>query len=171
ALPGWRLAAGGPSAGHPPPANLLRPARVLEIQDHHNIADIAFELGRDVGVAPVEREPMDSVAAAAPRRDLLRLARIRYVVDAETDRLRHFFPRQGRTVPARRMLAIDQHDAVRDADLMGMDAGGGGNVRDLVRLLRIAHVDDGRAGRLVDVADIGIVTVDHDLPAAIAIEI
>jgi len=39
------------------------------------------------------------------------------------------------------------------------------------RLLWVVDVDDGGAGGAVDVADIGEIAVDHDLPAAGAIEI
>ena len=74
-------------------------------------------------------------------------------------------------VAARRPLAVDQHQAVGGTDLVGVDARFGRHVGDVARILRIADVDDGGAGRVVDVADIGVVAVDHDLSAAVAVEI
>src|SRR5262249_61706236 len=92
-------------------------------------------------------------------------------VKAEPARLRHPRLGQGGTAMPRRMLAVHQHDAVGGPDLVGMYARRRRDIGDVARLLWIAHVDNGRAGGLVDVADIGVIAVDHDLSAAVAIEI
>ena len=171
ALPGRRLAAGRPLTRHPPAPDLLRPRRVLEVEDHDDIADVAFDLRRDVGVAAVEGEAVHAVAGAAPEPDLLRLRRVGHVVDAKADRLRHLLGGERRPLGTRRVLAVHQHQAIGDADLVGVDAGCGRHVRDLARVFRIADIDDRGAGRLVDMADVGVVAIHHDLPAALAIEV
>ena len=52
--PGVLLAARLPLAGDPPAPDLLRLRRIGEIEDHHDVADIALGGRRDVGVAAVE---------------------------------------------------------------------------------------------------------------------
>src|SRR5215469_17835452 len=59
ALPVRLLAAGGPLSRHPPTADLAGVRRVPEVEDHHDIAAIALDRRRDIGVAPVEIEAMD----------------------------------------------------------------------------------------------------------------
>src|ERR1700688_2603080 len=48
ALPGRGLAAGGPLPRHPPASDLLRPRRIEEVENHHDVADITLDLRRDV---------------------------------------------------------------------------------------------------------------------------
>src|SRR5262245_13830873 len=47
ATPGRLLSAGGPLSGHPPSSNFLRPCWILEIDDHHDVADITFKSRRE----------------------------------------------------------------------------------------------------------------------------
>src|SRR5437899_11800437 len=51
ARPGRRLTARDPLARHPPAADLPGPARVLEVEDHHDVPDVAVELRRGVRLA------------------------------------------------------------------------------------------------------------------------
>ena len=60
------LAAGRPLARHPPAPDLSRIGRVLEVEDHHDVADIAVGGRRDIGVAAVEIEAVHARAAGAP---------------------------------------------------------------------------------------------------------
>ena len=94
--PGRRLPASGPLPRHPPAPDLLRPRRIVQIEDHHDVADVAVHLGGDVGVAPVEGEAVHARAAALPERDLARPARVGDVVDARGRRR----PRPGADAPA-----------------------------------------------------------------------
>src|SRR3974390_959247 len=68
--PAWRLTARGPLPGHPPAANLPRMRRIGQIENHDDVADIAFDFRRDVGVASVEGEPVHAHPAATPLADL-----------------------------------------------------------------------------------------------------
>ena len=63
-------------------------ARVLEVEDHHDVAEIAVELGRQIGVAAVEGEAVHAGAVALPIADFDRFARIGNVEDAEPAALR-----------------------------------------------------------------------------------
>src|SRR6185503_15396877 len=81
--PARALPASGPLSGHPPAADLAGPRRILQVQDHHDVADVAVHLRGDVGVAAVEGEAVHARAAALPERDLARLARRGHVVDHE----------------------------------------------------------------------------------------
>src|SRR5215211_8325373 len=60
AFPGRLLATGGPLARHPPPADLFRTVRPLEINDRDDVAEIRVELGRAVHIPAVECEAMHS---------------------------------------------------------------------------------------------------------------
>jgi hypothetical protein len=55
-LPAWCFAAGGPLPLHPPAADLFRPSRVLQVEDHDDGADIALLLRGTVGVAAIKGE-------------------------------------------------------------------------------------------------------------------
>src|SRR5712671_5152763 len=108
-FPAWRLAAGSPLPGHPPAPDLLRARRVLQIEDTHDIAEIAFERRRAVEITSVEIVAMHPGAGGFPARDLARLGRVADVVHAEA------------AAPTARRLAgsfvIDHHDAVRHPHL------------------------------------------------------
>src|SRR5437870_13194188 len=61
ALPARRLAARDPLARHPPAPDLFRLRRVLEVEDHHDVAAIAVEIGGEIRVASVEGEAMEAL--------------------------------------------------------------------------------------------------------------
>src|SRR5262249_44006753 len=63
----------------------------------------------------------------------------------------------------RKDLAIDQHDAVADADLVRQRAFRDFDLGELAGFRRIAHVDDGGPIRGLHVADIGGALLDDDL--------
>src|SRR5262249_39017793 len=71
----------------------------------------------------------------------------------------------------RKDLAIDQHDAVADPDLVRERAFRDFDLGELARFRRIAHVDDGGPIRRLHVADIRDALVDDDLSSPRAIEI
>src|SRR5262245_57270195 len=82
-VPRIRLAAGLPLPRDPPPPDLDGVGRIGEVEDHHDVADIAFGGRRDVGVAAVEIVAVHAAAGGAPRGDQLRGAWTRYVVNAD----------------------------------------------------------------------------------------
>src|SRR5207247_9663038 len=61
ALPARRLAARDPLARHPPAPDFFRLRRVLEVEDHHDVAAIAVEIGGEIRVASVEGEAMEAL--------------------------------------------------------------------------------------------------------------
>src|SRR4029450_4228804 len=82
-LPRISLAARFPLAGNPPAPDLFRLRRVLEVEDHADIADIALGGRRDIGVAAVEIVAMHPLSVGAPFGDELWRGRLRHVIDAE----------------------------------------------------------------------------------------
>src|SRR5262245_23638915 len=82
-LPARRLAAGGPLPRHVPVPDQFGLGRVLQVEDAHDVADIAFERRRAVEIAAVEREAVHAGADRLPARDRLRLRRIAHVVNAK----------------------------------------------------------------------------------------
>ena len=150
AEPGRRLAARDVLARHPPARQLLRLRRVAHVVDDQDVADIAFHLGRDVGVALVHIEAMHADAAGLLVRDLLRLRRIGDVVDLEA----------AHGVAALR-FRFDLGDVLRlDAEpgrdlRMGRRAAlGGGQFLHHPRQLVGAAADRGRVALMID---------DHDV--------
>src|SRR6266566_1589671 len=73
AMPGRFLSAGHPLARHPPTADFLRLLRVLYVQDQCNVADVAFHVGREIGVAPVEGKSVHAFGGSLEKSDLARL--------------------------------------------------------------------------------------------------
>src|SRR6478736_479561 len=82
-LPTRCLSAGGPLPFHPPAADLFRPGRVLQVEDHDDGADIALLLRGDIGVAAIEGETVDTRSGALPMADVTRVARPADVEDAQ----------------------------------------------------------------------------------------
>src|SRR2546425_11687504 len=78
-LPARCLTADDPLARHPPAPDLFRPRGILEIEDHHDVAAVTLGLGREIGVAPVEREAME--ALPFDEGDLARALRVAHVPD------------------------------------------------------------------------------------------
>src|SRR3989475_11998033 len=111
ALPARRLAAGDPLARHPPAPDLFRLRRVLEVEDHHDVAAIAVEIGREIRVASVEGEAIQALPLAEG--DLAWALGVTHVPDttAATE--------LGRELGAGRRFAVDQHHAIHRADLVG----------------------------------------------------
>src|SRR5260370_7857422 len=56
-LPARCFAAGGPLPLHPPAADLFRPGRVLQVEDHDAGADIPLFLGANVSLPAIKRAP------------------------------------------------------------------------------------------------------------------
>ncbi len=162
--PGRRLAASGPLPRHPPAPDFLRLRRIVEVQDHHDVADVAVHLGGDVGVAPVEGEAVHARAAALPERDLARPARVGDVVDHEAA------ADAGRGLVRGLGLAVHQHEPVGHAHLVRVGLGRHLDGGQRPGPGRVAHVHDaGAVGRL-HVGDVGGGPVHRDLAAARAVE-
>src|SRR5262249_55238678 len=53
-VPRIRLSSGLPLARDPPPPGLDRAAGIAEIEDHHDVADVALGRRRQVGVTAIE---------------------------------------------------------------------------------------------------------------------
>src|SRR5476651_1131305 len=112
-LPVGFLAAGGPLPFHPPAADLFRPGRVLQVEDHDDGADIALLLRGDVGVAAIEGETVHTRSGALPMADVARRAGSADVEDAKADEI-------VRRLIAPRPLAVGHHDVIRHPHLVGM---------------------------------------------------
>ena len=56
ALPRRRLATGDPLSGHPPAADFFGFGRIFQIENHHDVAEVAIHRRRDVSVTPVKIE-------------------------------------------------------------------------------------------------------------------
>jgi hypothetical protein len=163
-VPRIRLTAGLPLPGDPPSADFDRTGRIGEIEDHHDIADIAFDGRRDIGVTAVEIVAVHAAPGGAPLADRFRRARARDVIDSDAA------AEVSRPVLAD-PLVVDDHEAVRHAHLVRMPA-----LRQLdsgqhARMARIGHVDDGGAVRGLHVGDEQRRAVDPDLPAARAVDV
>src|SRR5260370_10000325 len=101
---------------------------------------------------------------AGKARDAFRIGRTTAVVDLEP-------AAKARVLAAdRKDFAIDEHHAVFDPHLVRQRALGNGDLRKLARLGGIADVDDARAVRLRDVADICDPLPHDTFPPSITIE-
>src|SRR5580700_4431747 len=158
-LPARCFAAGGPLPLHPPAADLFRPGRVLQVEDHDDGADIALLLGGNVGVAAIEGETVHTHPGALPMADVARIARSADVEDAEADEIIS-------RLLAARTLAVGHHDVIRHPYLMGMQPRRNVDRSDDPWLRRICYVQDRSPVRRLHVPDIGGVAVQDDLAAA-----
>ena len=104
-IPRIILAAGLPLAGNPPPPDLDRFGGIGEVEDHHDVADVALGRGRDVGEAAVEIEAVHAAARSRHLRSAL-AGWARDVVD------RKAAAELGGAAVAE-PLVVDDHDAVR----------------------------------------------------------
>ena len=125
------LATGLPLTRHPPTAYLDRLCRIGEIENHNDVADIALDRRRDIGVSAVKIETMHTAADCPPFGDQSRIGRIRNVVNVDTAAklVRRGFAE---------LLLIDNHDVARDPHFVRVPAL---THRDLGEMLR------GRADR------------------------
>ena len=163
-VPGVFLAARPPLAGDPPAADFFGLRGVGEIEDHHDVADVALDRGRDVGVAAVEGEAVHALAGGAPLGDEVRRGGVRDIVDAEPA------AEAVGVVAAAEALVVDQHDAVGGADLVGVPAFRQLDARKRARVRGIGHVHDRGTGGPAHVADVERGAVDPDLAAAGAVD-
>ena len=155
--PGGFLAARDPLSRHPPAAHLPRVGRVRKVQDHADVAHVSLRNGREVGVASVEGETVHALGRRLEERDLAGFGRIRHVEDLE--------PSLGVLVVLV-ALVVDDHHAVAHRGLVRVDPRRHLELGDESGILRIAHVDDGRAVGRVHVAHVGETLVHLDLAAA-----
>src|SRR6266567_1023672 len=148
-----------PLPRNPPASDLSRLRRVLQVEDHRDVADVTFGSWRDVGVASVEIVAMYALAGGHPFADQLRRAGACHVIDRKPTAE---ILRPGFAVA----LVIDDHDAVGDANFMRMPALRDIHAREQARIFRIGDVHDAGAARVAHVTDIERGAVDPDLPAA-----
>src|SRR6516162_275245 len=95
-----------PLARDPPAPDLDRAGGIGEIEDHHDVADIALGRRRQVGVAAIEIVAVHTAAGRAPLGDQLRRAGARDVIDPDAP------AELGRSALAQ-PLVVDDHDALR----------------------------------------------------------
>ena len=101
---------------------------------------------------------MHALADGLPLCELLRLCRIRDVVDAQAAaEIRRALPEA---------LVVDDHHAIRHAHLVRVPAFGHRHGGEQLRMARIRNIQDRGAIRVVHVADVERVAVDPDLAAA-----
>src|SRR5882724_7029737 len=151
-LPAWCFAAGGPLPLHPPAADLLRPGRVLQVEDHDDGADIALLLGGNVGVAAIEGEAVHPHPGALPMADVARIARSADVEDAQPDEIIS-------RLLAPRTLAVGHHDVVRHPYLVGMQPRRNVDRSDDPWMRRIRYIQHGSPVRRLHVSDVCMVAV------------
>lgn len=165
-LPRGFLAARDPLTGHPPAAHFLRVRWVGQVDDHHDVADVAFRGGRDVRVAAVEVEPVHALPLGLPAGDEPRAVALADVVDAEAAL------ELGRG-PAIELvhLVVGDHDVAGHAHLVRVRALGHLEQRQRLGFRRLAHVDDERPVRRAHHADVCVAVARHHLPAARAVDV
>src|SRR5262245_27192550 len=162
-VPRIRFSSGLPLPGDPPPPHLDRAGGIGEIEDHHDVADIALGRRRQISVAAVEIVAVHTAAGGAPLGDQLRRAGARDVIDCDAA------AELGRSALAQ-PLVVDDHDAVCHPHLVGMPALRQIDSRELAGLARIGHVHDRGAARPVHVPDEERRALDPNLPCARAAE-
>ena len=165
--------AGQMLARHPPARHFLGPRRIADVVDDEDVADVAFHLGRDVGVAAVHVEAMHTASPRALMLDQLRPLAIRDVVQLEAAvRVRRFLDRAVDPLAAgfsQVLLDVDDHQIAGDAGFVAVRIGlVDRELRQKLRLARIGHIEDGCAEAFFvgDVADVGVVAIHRDLPGA-----
>ena len=142
--------------------------RVLHVEDHDDILAVALDAGRKIGVAPVEGEAVHPALGAFPFMDMLRVRRVGHVVDVEPA------PEPVGNFPlAGDALEVGDHDVADHAYLVGMHALGPAEIDagEVLRVFRVADVDDGVLVGRRHVRDVGGPAFHHHLPAARTVEI
>src|SRR5579864_6082462 len=166
-FPGRRLATSNPLTRRPPTPDLFRLFRILEVENHHDVALIALDRRRNVRVPAVEIEAMHAAPFRDPVMDLFRLGWVTHIEDAEaTFKFRRVLAVFGRGID----FVVDDHQPIADPRLVRMRARSHFKMGKKLRVVRILHVDDARARGRVNMADIGNAALDGDLPATRAIE-
>ena len=163
-VPGIRFCPSLPLTRDPPPPHLDRTSGIGEIEDHHDVADIALDRRRDIGVASVEIEAMHAATGRAPFRDQLGSAWARNIVNRNP-------AAELRRVGGPKLLVVDDHDAVRHPHFVGMPTLRQVNGRELAWVARIGHVHDGGAARPAHVTDIENRALNPNLPSARAVKV
>src|SRR5262249_60776891 len=77
AIPARPFPSRGPLSGHPPSSNFLRPCWILEVDNHHDVADITFKSRREISVPAIECKSVDAFAGGFEKGNLLRLRLVR----------------------------------------------------------------------------------------------
>ena len=77
------LAARCPLPRHPPAPDLFRTFGILQIENHDDIADIAFDGRRNIGVSSVKIEPVDTLAGGFPIADMPGIFRVGIIVNSK----------------------------------------------------------------------------------------
>jgi hypothetical protein len=152
-----RFAAGDPLAGHPPAHDFFRLLGIFHVEHHGDVALIAIDRRRDVGVAAVVGETMHAFARRLVNGDLARFGAIGDVENLQSG-LEFLF----RLVA----LVVDQHDIATDAHFVRVQPFGDLYMRDDFGVLRILDIDDRRAVRRVHMADVGVAVLDDHRTAA-----
>ena len=137
-------------------------AWIDQVEDHHDVADIAFGGGRDIGVAAVEVVAVHALARRHPLGNLLRVTRLADVVDGE--------PASEILRAARaELLVVDDHHAVLNPHLVRVPSRRDFDRHDFPGLSRVGHVEQRGAARRPHVPHIHSGAIDPHLAAARAI--
>jgi len=168
----------GRGEGDPPLADDLGPGRLGHIGDRQHLVGELGIVDRDVSVATADvPDAMWPHPLGCHEGDLARRLGMRDVEDADAGRILPALQEIGwrsRVVS----LRIDLHrpharpvdgeqQVVMGLEMDGAGVGWTGQERDGLRVLQIAHVEDGDAVRIA-VTDIGIAAMHHDLDAVAA---
>ena len=162
-FPAWFLAAGSPLTRHPPTSDFLGARRIFEIDDRNDVPEIALHFRRAVNITSVEREPVH--AARAPGCDMARRRWLGDIENLEAALEIWILSADWKN------FAIDQHDAVVDANLVRKGAVRDFDLGKLARFCRIADVDKRGAVRRKNMPYIGDSIPHDDLPTAGTVEI
>src|SRR4051812_44512741 len=157
------LAAGRVLPRKPPPPSFLRPRRVLQVEDHDEVANIAVRSRRNVGIAAIEVEAMNAGATCLPLVDQTRSCGTRDIIEPKPAAERWIA-----TLPL--LLVVDDHQAIARAYLVRVPAGRHLDVREETWPGRVGHVVDRGAGRRTHVRNKQRGAVDPHLAAARTID-
>ena len=168
----------GRGEGDPPLADDLGPGRLGHIGDRQHLVGELEVVNRDIGVAAANvPDAMQPHPLGRHKSDLARRLGTRDVEDADAGRVLPALEQIGRRSRVVG-LGIDLHrpharpvdgeqQIVMGLEMDGAGVGWAGQERDRLRVLQIAHVEDGDAVRIA-VANIGIAAMHHDLDAVAA---
>src|ERR1043166_7168764 len=151
-------------AGNAPAPRLPRARGVGKIEDHDDVADVAFDGRGKIGVAAVEVVAVHAAAGGAPLGDGPRPRRRGDVVNAQA-------AAEAFLAAVAVALVVDDHHAVLGTHLVRVPAGGDFDMRQQPRRARIGNVVDRGARGRAHVCDVEGVAVDPHLAAARAVDV
>ena len=184
--PARRLAGGLVHPRQPEPPDHLGPGRVLHVDDRQHMVGKALPVARGIGIAPADiPQPVQPQPVDRHKADLARLGRFRDVEHPQPggegllalgegvgDRGLEVVVGVGIALHHPDVRRIDrQQQVAMGLQVKGARVGRRGEETHRARVLRVAHVDDGKPVA-EHMPDIGMALVHHDLHAvAVAVEL